>query len=48
VRVIVEGAREDLDVLVSSVERRMSGFVRDRRIDRRPATGEFANFTIHY
>ena len=48
VRVIAEGLREDLDALLSEVERRMSVFIRDRRIDRRPASGEFEAFTIRY
>jgi acylphosphatase len=48
VRVVAEGAREDLDVLVSSVERRMAAYIRGRQIDRRPGTGEFDDFTIRY
>ncbi|MEX0938466.1 MAG: acylphosphatase [Pirellulales bacterium] len=48
VRLVAEGPASELDELVSDIERHMEGFVRDTRIDRRPATGEFENFSIRH
>jgi acylphosphatase len=48
VRLVAEGTAEELDALVEDVERRMGRFIRERRVDRRQATGEFDDFTIRY
>jgi acylphosphatase len=48
VHMVVEGDQKSLDELLSTIERRMSGFIRERKLDRRPATGEFDDFSIRY
>jgi acylphosphatase len=48
VRLVAEGPKDELDELLSDIQQHMEGFIRDKRIDRRPAIGEFENFSVRY
>ncbi len=54
VRVVAEGAAEQLDAFLAAVRQRMSGHIHDAQVDRGPATGEFGKpadpdvFTVRY
>ena len=41
VLMVAEGRGEDLEMLVERVERRMTGFIRDRKVHYSGTTGEF-------
>jgi acylphosphatase len=43
VKLVVEGEPADLDALVAAVQDAMSGYIRDTKIDKTPATGEFGD-----
>jgi acylphosphatase len=48
VRLVAEGPEDELDELLSEIQRNMEGFIREKRVDRRPATGEFENFSVRH
>lgn len=48
VEVMVEGSSSQIDAFLTEVETRLAGKITDAKSDRRPAIGEFANFSIRY
>ncbi len=46
VRLVVEGACQELEQLLTAIDRRLGHWIRTRQLDRQAATGEFARFTI--
>ena len=48
VQLIVEGSKEILDRFLAAVAERMAGGIDRVRVEKGPATGEFAGFEIRY
>jgi acylphosphatase len=48
VELVVEGPEAEIEQLLSAVNDRMSGFIRDVQITDVPATGEFSHFHIRH
>jgi acylphosphatase len=48
VELVVEGAPGDLDRFMATIAERMSGYIRDLKVDVRPAIGEFEGFEIRH
>ena len=48
VELVVEGAPADLDRFMAEIAERMSGYIRDLKVDVRPANSEFEGFEIRY
>ncbi|MGI9430224.1 MAG: acylphosphatase [Bythopirellula sp.] len=48
VEVVAEGSRDELDGFLGEIAEQKSGNIRSVDCDRRPALGEFAEFSIRY
>ena len=48
VELLVEGAVDELDRFLGDLAEQMAGNIRNVDCDRRPALGQFAEFTIRY
>lgn len=48
VELVTEGEAAELDRFLAELAEQMGGHIRSVDCDRRPATGEFANFEIRY
>ncbi len=48
VRMVAEGEPDELRRFVEAIEQRMGSLIRQTQIDRRPGTGEFADFSVRY
>jgi acylphosphatase len=46
VELVAEGDNRELDQFVADVATAMSGYIRDVKLDRRAATGEFGDFGV--
>lgn len=48
VRLVVEGEPGEVSALLDDVQRAFEGQIRETLVDRLPASGEFAGFSIRY
>jgi acylphosphatase len=48
VHVVAEGSPAELDQFFADIAERMSGFIREAKVDVRPAIGEFEDFEIRH
>jgi acylphosphatase len=48
VELVAEGDRDELSAFLDDVRERMRNQIRDEKIDRGPANGEFASFEIRH
>ena len=48
VELVMEGAGEEMDAVVQTLQRRMQGFIRDTNLSTSPATGEFDDFDVRH
>ena len=48
VEMVVEGEEKDLDALAAALARQMEGFIRDTKVSKGNATGEFSSFSIRH
>lgn len=48
VELVVEGRRDEIARLIAAIHERMGSFIRDVKSDARPASGEFADFSIRH
>ncbi len=48
VKMVAEGAADEIDRFVRAVQDRMSGYISDTDVETAPATGEFTTFDIAF
>lgn len=48
VELVAEGSRAEINRLLAGVEEQLGGHIRNQTIDRRPATGQYADFSIRH
>lgn len=48
VHLVAEGEVEEVEALLAAVDERLGPYIRARREDRRPATGQYAGFDIRF
>lgn len=48
VEAVVEGAPAEVGLFLSALNEAMAGYIRERRMEEGPATGEFAEFRIAF
>jgi acylphosphatase len=48
VLIVVEGEKQQIEAFCGEIDRRMGGNIADRKVDRRPMTGEFSRFEVKY
>lgn len=48
VELVAEGEREAVDAFLAEIRERMASHIRDERVDRSPATGEYHAFEIRH
>jgi len=48
VEMVAEGMPGELDRLLAAIDEAMAGYIRDRRVEEGPASGEFRGFRITF
>jgi acylphosphatase len=48
VELVMEGAEAEMAKLLEEIEQKMAGFIRERQINRSPATGQYERFSIRH
>ena len=48
VELVMEGPEPDMDHLISDVQQKMNGFIKDVNVQDAPATGQFCRFCIKH
>lgn len=48
VELVCEGKEEKLNKLLVKIDDEFSGYIRDKRVNWKPTTGEFASFAINF
>jgi len=46
VELVAEGTTAELDAFMAAIAKRMAGYIRDVKVDARPAVSEFSGFEI--